>query len=136
MSHPVRPRTVRINRARTASAAFVVLLFLYLYSMLGAAGERPFDWIAHAVLPLFTATLAWLSAWYALRGHRRTSRIRIRTVLRWGGGIGGVAFAVGFLGPILLSPQSPRGPLLGLFFTGPVGFMLGVIAGLTQARRR
>jgi hypothetical protein len=44
--------------------------------------------------------------------------------------VGGVSFLAGFAGPILLSPNSPQGPLLGIFFTGPLGFVIGAIIGL------
>lgn len=43
--------------------------------------------------------------------------------------VGGISFAVGFFGPILLQPDSPQGPMLGIFFTGPVGFIVGLIGG-------
>lgn len=43
---------------------------------------------------------------------------------------GAVGFAAGFLGPVLLSPEANQGPLLGIFFTGPVGAILGAILGV------
>ena len=56
------------------------------------------------------------------------------TVARWCLGmafaIGGVAFLAGIAGPILLTPDSPQGPLLGIFFTGPLGFVIGAVIGL------
>ena len=48
----------------------------------------------------------------------------------WGGGIG---FAGGFFGPMLLAPDANQGPLLGLFITGPGGVVLGALAGLAIA---
>jgi hypothetical protein len=56
------------------------------------------------------------------------------TVARWCIGtaisIGAVLFLVGFVGPILLAPNSPQGPLWGIFFTGPLGLVIGAIIGL------
>jgi hypothetical protein len=50
-----------------------------------------------------------------------------------------VAFLAGFAGPILLTPDSPQGPPLGIFFTGPLGFVVGAVIGLgiglVRARR-
>lgn len=43
--------------------------------------------------------------------------------------IGGIGFAAGFFGPILLTPGANQGPLLGIFITGPLGFLLGAIGG-------
>ena len=41
-----------------------------------------------------------------------------------------VAFLAGFVGPILLTPGSPQGPLLGIFITGPLGALAGAVLGL------
>ncbi len=42
--------------------------------------------------------------------------------------IGGIAGALGLIGPIIFS-DSNLGPLLGIFFTGPLGFLIGLIGG-------
>ncbi len=42
---------------------------------------------------------------------------------------GGIGFSAGFFGPIIFTPQANQGPLLGIFITGPLGFVLGGIAG-------
>ena len=50
---------------------------------------------------------------------------------------GAIAFVAGFFGPILLMPGANQGPLLGIFITGPLGFLLGGIGGaVSWARRR
>src|SRR6266513_2959571 len=65
-------------------------------------------------------------------------------IARWCAGmtaaVGGVSFAVGFVGPILLQPDSPQGPLLGFLYTGPLGAVAGALLGLAvgavlQSRR-
>lgn len=47
--------------------------------------------------------------------------------------VGSVAFAAGFFGPILFMPKSNQGPLLGIFFTGPIGTLAGTAIGLLTA---
>ena len=42
---------------------------------------------------------------------------------------GGVGFVGGFFGPMIFAPGANQGPLLGLFITGPLGFLLGGVAG-------
>ena len=42
---------------------------------------------------------------------------------------GGIGFAGGFFGPMVFAPEANQGPLLGIFITGPAGFLLGSIAG-------
>ena len=49
-------------------------------------------------------------------------------VIHWGMWFGLIGFLGGFFGPMLLS-QSNQGPLLGIFITGPLGFLLGTLAG-------
>jgi hypothetical protein len=44
--------------------------------------------------------------------------------------VGGVSCLVGFVGPIIHDPSSPQGPLLGIFITGPLGFLAGAVLGL------
>lgn len=43
-------------------------------------------------------------------------------------GLGFIGFALGFFGPIFLSPASAQGPLLGIFVTGPLGAVVGLIS--------
>jgi hypothetical protein len=56
------------------------------------------------------------------------------TAARWCVGmmllVGGVSFLAGFVGPMLLRPDAPQGPLLGIFFTGPLGAVAGAVVGL------
>ncbi|ESY72623.1 multidrug ABC transporter permease [Mesorhizobium sp. LNHC252B00] len=52
--------------------------------------------------------------------------------------LGVIGFIGGFVGPIVFTPEANQGPLLGIFITGPLGFVLGLIVGLVlslQPRR-
>jgi hypothetical protein len=122
----------------TASLALVVYQQLHI----GNDGPVPLivQRVVGCVIGLVEATIATFCWWYALRGHLRTqSRTgRVASVIAFSllGGVicGGLGFAVGFFGPIIIdainSTDSPQGPLLGIFITGPLGFVVGVIAGL------
>ena len=50
--------------------------------------------------------------------------------------VGAVSFAAGFFGPIIFTPEANQGPLLGIFFTGPLGFVLGIGIGVWREARR
>jgi hypothetical protein len=56
------------------------------------------------------------------------------SVARWcagmATGIGTISFAIGFVGPILFHPESPQGPLLGIFVSGPFGVIAGALLGM------
>jgi hypothetical protein len=58
---------------------------------------------------------------------------RARTAARWCVGmavaLGAVAFLVGFVGPMVVHPDWPQGPMLGFFCTGPLGTLAGAILG-------
>jgi hypothetical protein len=52
-------------------------------------------------------------------------RAVLKSVSTWALVLGGVGFICGFFGPIELSPDANQGPLLGIFITGPLAFLLG-----------
>ncbi|HYC33746.1 MAG TPA: hypothetical protein VEB59_15765 [Gemmatimonadales bacterium] len=46
--------------------------------------------------------------------------------------VGGIGFAAGFFGPIIFRPDANQGPLLGIFITGPGGFLVGLVYGVVR----
>ena len=50
--------------------------------------------------------------------------------------IGGIAFSVGFFGPMVFTPDANQGPMLGIFITGPLGLLVGAVWGGMRAVRR
>lgn len=50
--------------------------------------------------------------------------------------VGGLAFLAGFIGPMILAPSANQGPLLGIFFTGPIGALVGLVWGIVRAMGR
>ena len=54
----------------------------------------------------------------------------ISSALVGAGLLGGIGFCVGFFGPIIFIPYANQGPLLGIFITGPLGFLLGAASGV------
>lgn len=70
--------------------------------------------------------------WYSARAGSST----VATAMTWAGIVGAVGFSGGFFGPMILSPEANQGPLLGLFITGPLGFLAGGIAGLIYSLSR
>jgi hypothetical protein len=89
-----------------------------------------------AIFAACTSLFVALGAWFALRGHLAASRARMKLVLQGGLVVGGIGFAVGFFGPLVWSPGANQGPLLGIFVTGPIGFVAGAALGWLYARAR
>jgi hypothetical protein len=50
--------------------------------------------------------------------------------------VGAIGFAVGFFGPMILKPDANQGPMLGIFITGPLGFLIGLIYGIVREGKR
>jgi hypothetical protein len=44
--------------------------------------------------------------------------------------VGVVSFLLGFCGPMIFSPDSNTGPMLGIFVTGPLGAIVGAFCGV------
>jgi len=40
------------------------------------------------------------------------------------------AFSAGFFGPMVFSPESNLGPIIGILFSGPAGLVLGFVLWL------
>ena len=117
--------------------AGLVALPLTAYALLVASEQARSGLDAlGASLGSLTATLAVLCWWFVLRGHVAESRAQIRGAVIGGLLVGGVGFVAGFFGPIILTPGANQGPLFGIFFTGPAGFVLGVVMGWLYVRFR
>lgn len=86
-----------------------------------------------AVLLVTISALCW---WLAFRGHLPESRTAIHDTWRGGWLVGGAGFAAGFIGPLVIWPGASLGPLLGILFTGPVGFVLGALGAILLRRLR
>ena len=95
------------------------------------------------LVPAFTAAWWWLSP--ELRLLALPLAVLAAALLWWGMGhaqpglftcmtlgalqLGAAGFALGFFGPLLLMPEANQGPLLGLFISGPLGVLCGLLAG-------
>lgn len=122
-SKPERFTTQRIFAAIIAlpPTAFALLVLRHQF----AAG---FDSLG-VIVGSGSCTIALICWWFALRGHIAADRARMRYAGIGGLIVGGIGFVAGFFGPIILVPNSIQGPLLGIFFTGPIGFVAGVVSG-------
>lgn len=56
-------------------------------------------------------------------------------IIAWATLVGGVSFLIGYIGPLLFS-DSNLGPLLGIFVTGPLGFLAGALTGILVSARQ
>lgn len=57
----------------------------------------------------------------------------MKSAVRGGCLLGGIGFVGGYVGPMIFMPESNQGPLLGIFITGPLGFVAGLVIGAIVA---
>jgi len=96
---------------------------LFLYRFLGSAEK---DKSIRYVLSISTVIIVAFVVWKltANLAAERWSRVKK------GGVIGAVVgILIGVAGPLLLQPSANLGPLLGIFFTIPIGFIVGLVFG-------
>ena len=85
-------------------------------------------------ITLWLLTMGVLCLWSAVSGDQAVSRASIGASWRVGWMVGGIGLAIGFVGPLVIYPKSNLGPLLGILFTGPAGFVVGALgAGVVRA---
>jgi hypothetical protein len=58
-----------------------------------------------------------------------------KLMFRWGVILGIVGFVCGFVGPVIFTPEANQGPLLGIFITGPLGVVVGLVVGFVLSLR-
>jgi hypothetical protein len=70
-----------------------------------------------------------IAAWYIWKKTALMQDRAMTCIFSGAGMVGGIGFVLGFFGPIIFMPGANQGPLLGIFITGPLGFILGGIGG-------
>jgi hypothetical protein len=92
----------------------------------------------HSVLAAIGSTVA--AVWTARYTWHRTEGAGDGGLLAmtFGGAltVGAIGFIAGFFGPIIFAPEANQGPLLGLFITGPLGFLAGGAGGFIYGLAR
>ncbi len=78
--------------------------------------------------------IAFYLLWFAALGHLPSERAMLKRTLVIALIIGAIGLVGGYVGPLIVTPGANQGPLLGIFFTGPIGFVLGSIGGFLWTR--
>lgn len=119
---------------RVLAVLFVVPAIFYLVYWLPFAfvPSGNYRWVASIV----ALGCALACGWYVWRAIGLGGRGVVPTAFLWATVMGAVAFLGGFLGPMLFAPSANQGPMLGIFITGPLGFVAGGVAGAICAVSR
>ena len=91
-------------------------------------------------LPMVVSlTCAVAASWFTWNklGNRQIQMGPLSSVCLGAIVMGAIGFCAGFFGPIIFMPGANQGPLLGIFITGPLGFIVGGgIGGILYWRSR
>ncbi len=105
-------------------------------------------WVPFSLLPL--ASMRWVASlvalacaagagWFTWRKLEDAPQGLFTSAALGAVVLGAIGFCGGFFGPMIFAPQANQGPLLGIFITGPLGFVIGGVAGffygLVKTRR-
>jgi hypothetical protein len=122
-----------MNSVLRLAATAMIFLGTYVLAWLPAMmllGD--YVWVGSLVALVVAATVAGYAWRLGPEGPRS-----VRTAVALGALlVGGAGFAAGFFGPMLLAPGANQGPMLGIFITGPLGYLVGAGLGLWYAWRR
>jgi hypothetical protein len=118
----------RIFVSAIAALATFYLMSFFLPFLWIVPGAR-LRFLAKVLCAVVAARYTWQHTAWASPG------LAICTLL---GGIvmGAIGFSAGFFGALIFHPEANQGPLLGIFFTGPLGFLAGAAGGATYWRMR
>jgi hypothetical protein len=123
----------RIGAAVVGAACGSLALWLSLHNLVQWKWNGWMFWVPFSLL---LTTLSALCCWFVLRGDRSKSLADIRATWRGGWLVGVVCFALGYVGPLLITPKSNLGPLLGILLTGPLGFVAGALGTIVYRKLR
>ena len=86
--------------------------------------------IEHRWIPSLISLLCAVAVgWYVWKRPGGAPDGLISNILLGAIVLGAIGFCAGFFGPIIFAPDANQGPLLGIFITGPLGFILGGVGG-------
>jgi hypothetical protein len=121
-----------IGKGFVSILVFAAVFFFSYWLLFAQIFPQDLEWAATGAAFLTAAALAGLT-W---RGMSVETPGVLGITMAWAGIVGAVGFCGGFFGPMVLAPEANQGPLLGLFITGPLGFVAGAIGGLIHGLRR
>jgi hypothetical protein len=106
-------------------ATFTALVGLFFLTTMISIFTTISDAISAALSVPFAIIVGW-SVWKSASRRRIGVGFVVLSVALIFGGLG---LSIGFLGPMLFDLDANQGPMLGIFITGPLGFVLGAIIG-------
>lgn len=116
------------------TAIRIILTFLSFVASYYFIFWVPFSFIPGAqtitaILIIVSLLIAVIIALFIWKKTGKISNGLSNYILIGGIVFGSIGFFTGFFGPIIFDPSANQGPLLGIFITGPIGFLIGLVGG-------
>ena len=131
---------------KTRGCVKMILLFRILAMLVVVPATYYFIyWVPFSLVPfmehrwipnLVSLLCAVGVGWYAWKRLSSVPRGLVSSTLLGAIMLGSIGFCAGFFGPMILTPGANQGPLLGIFITGPLGFLFGGVGGLAYWRTK
>ena len=118
-----------LAKAVVATLVFLAVYFFSFWVVFAQIVPESMMWIALSAAFLTAAAAAF---WVWRKAGAAQHHI-FQTTLYWAVVAGALGFCGGFFGPLIFTPEANQGPLLGIFITGPLGFVGGGVVGLVYA---
>jgi hypothetical protein len=119
----------RLSQIVVAAVVFLAVYF-FSYWLLFVQIISTNALIGPNILALIAGLAAAILVWQGLAAAEQGI---VATAATWAAIAGAVGFCGGFFGPMIFTPHANQGPLLGLFITGPLGFVGGGVCGALYA---
>ena len=116
---------IHIRIILTVISFIITNSYLSLIAIIFSSKEK----ISQVVLSIIAIALSAGIAFFVWKQTSSFSKGIFRYIVLGGVIIGIIGFTVGFIGPMIFTPSSNLGPLLGFVVTGPLGLIIGAIAG-------
>ena len=109
----------------------VVICFLCLYFSLAFITD--FTKLTVNIVALTTALI--IGVLMMVISHK-VNKAYMRQVIKTTLIISAFGFFIGFIGPLIFTPDDNLGPLLGIFVTGPLSFVIGLVTSAIYFKSR
>jgi hypothetical protein len=110
-----------------------IAVFIFCSNISGAILIGLEKYIPLSIQAMISNSIAFVAAFIVAKYVWKKRTIKkvglIGSIFIGGLVVGSIGFVVGFIGPIVFNPTANQGPLLGIFITGPLCFIIGAIIG-------
>ncbi|MDH7445857.1 hypothetical protein [Aquimarina sp. 2201CG14-23] len=120
---------------RTCLAIFVFIT-IYLFTYVVMTYITPETLITLIVSQSISILLAILSMMLVYKKTIHISNDLATHIVVGGFIVGPIVFFLDYFVPVIITPTSHQGPLIGVFIAGPIGFVVGLISGLIYWKTR